>query len=169
MTFDAQMRIGSLEISAALLAVAVVAARPRVRAAAEIGQLLPMRVELEILEFGRPHSFEGRPPFEVGRGPELDLVLRDPEASRRHARFETRNGVVYVDDLKILRNGTPTESFVVIEFTIRGITALSCPRAHEDYGYVGQWFWYVERLGAIVDLADTEARHKLRPCPLTRK
>ncbi len=105
MTFDAQMRIGSLEISAALLAVAVVAARPRVRAAAEIGQLLPMRVELEILEFGRPHSFEGRPPFEVGRGPELDLVLRDPEASRRHARFETRNGVVYVDDLKS-RNGT---------------------------------------------------------------
>jgi FtsP/CotA-like multicopper oxidase with cupredoxin domain len=104
-TFDAQMRIGSLEISAALLAVAVVAARPRVRAAAEIGQLLPMRVELEILEFGRPHSFEGRPPFEVGRGPELDLVLRDPEASRRHARFETRNGVVYVDDLKS-RNGT---------------------------------------------------------------
>ena len=64
-----------------------------------------MRVELEILEFGRPHSFEGRPPFEVGRGPELDLVLRDPEASRRHARFETRNGVVYVDDLKS-RNGT---------------------------------------------------------------
>lgn len=105
MTFDAQMRIGSLEISAALLAVAVVAARPRIRAAAEIGQLLPMRVALEILEFGRPHSFEGRPPFEVGRGPELDLVLRDPEASRRHARFETRNGVVYVDDLKS-RNGT---------------------------------------------------------------
>ena len=35
MTFDAQMRIGSLEIVAALLVVAVAAARPRVRAAAE--------------------------------------------------------------------------------------------------------------------------------------
>ena len=101
MTFDAHMRIGSLEITAALLAVAVVAARPRVRAAAEIGRLMPMAVSLEFS--GR--AYDGRPPFEVGRGRELDLALHDPEVSRRHARFESRNGVVYVDDLKS-RNGT---------------------------------------------------------------
>lgn len=101
MTFDAHMRIGSLEITAALLAVAVVAARPRVRAAAEIGRLMPMAVSLEFS--GR--AYDGRPPFEVGRGRELDLALPDPEVSRRHARFESRNGVVYVDDLKS-RNGT---------------------------------------------------------------
>ncbi|HEY1655214.1 MAG TPA: FHA domain-containing protein [Candidatus Tumulicola sp.] len=105
MTFEAQMRVGSLEIAAALLAVAVIAARPRVRAAAEIGRLLPMRVALDVLEFGRPRPFEGRPPFEVGRDGVLDLVLSDPEVSRRHARFESRNGVVYVDDLKS-RNGS---------------------------------------------------------------
>ncbi|HEY5426604.1 MAG TPA: FHA domain-containing protein, partial [Candidatus Tumulicola sp.] len=96
MTFDAHMRIGSLEITAALLAVAVVAARPRVRAAAEIGRLMPMAVSLEFS--GR--AYDGRPPFEVGRGRELDLALPDPEVSRRHVRFESRNGVVYVDDLK---------------------------------------------------------------------
>lgn len=105
MTFEAQMRVGSLEITAALLAVAVLAARPRVRAAAEIGRLAPMRVSLEILELGGARSYDGRPPFEVGRGRELDLALHDPEVSRRHARFESRNGVVYVDDLHS-SNGT---------------------------------------------------------------
>ena len=105
MTLDAHLRIGSLEIAAALFAVACVAARPRVRAAAEIGRLQPMRVNLDVLEFGRTRAYEGRPPFEVGRGGELDLVLHDPEISRRHARFESRNGVVYVDDLKS-SNGT---------------------------------------------------------------
>lgn len=105
MTFDAHLRIGSLEITAALFAIACVAARPRVRAAAEIGRLQPMRVNLEVLEFGRRRAYEGRPPFEAGRGGDLDVVLRDPEVSRRHARFESRNGVVYVDDLKS-SNGT---------------------------------------------------------------
>lgn len=99
------MRIGTLEITAALLAVAAVAARPRVRAAAEIGRLLPMRVSLEVAEVAGNRDYEGRPPFEVGRGRELDLVLHDPEASRRHARFESRDGVVYVNDLKS-SNGT---------------------------------------------------------------
>lgn len=105
MTFDASMRVGTLEITAALLAVAVVAGRPRVRAAAEIGRLQPMRVRLEVVEFGRRRDYEGRPPFDVGRGRELDLALGDPEVSRRHARFESQNGIVYVEDLHS-RNGT---------------------------------------------------------------
>lgn len=105
MTFDAHMHIGSLEITAALLAVAVVAARPRVRAAAEIGRMMPMRVAVDFSDLSGNRSYEGRPPFEVGRGRELDVVLHDPEVSRRHARFESRNGIVYVDDLKS-SNGT---------------------------------------------------------------
>lgn len=104
MTFEAQMRVGSMEITAALLLVAVVAGRPRVRPAAEIGRLMPMRVVLDVVEMGRRRMFEGRPPFEVGRGT-VDLVLHDAEVSRRHLRFESRNGIVYVNDLKS-RNGT---------------------------------------------------------------
>jgi pSer/pThr/pTyr-binding forkhead associated (FHA) protein len=103
--FDAQMRVGSAEITAALFVVALLAVRPRVRAAAEIGSMQPMRVALEVMELGSQRSFEGRPPFEVGRARDNDLVLRDAEASRTHARFETRNGVVYVDDL-CSSNGT---------------------------------------------------------------
>ena len=105
MTFDAQMRIGTLEITAALLLVAIASARPRVRAAAEIGRMQPMRVVLEVQELNSRRPYEGRPPFDLGRGRELDLVLGDPEVSRRHARFESQNGIVYVEDLHS-RNGT---------------------------------------------------------------
>ena len=50
--FERQMRIGSLEIMAALALVALLAARPRIRAAADVGALTPMQVDLEILDRG---------------------------------------------------------------------------------------------------------------------
>jgi FHA domain len=103
--FDRQMRIGTLEMTAALALVAMLAARPRIRAAADVGALTPMSVELEILERGARRTQELRAPFEVGRTREADIVLRDPEVSRRHARFESQNTVVYVEDLKS-SNGT---------------------------------------------------------------
>jgi pSer/pThr/pTyr-binding forkhead associated (FHA) protein len=103
--FDAQMRVGSAEITVVLLAVALLAVRPRVRAAAEIGSLKPMRLALNVMELGTQRVFDGRPPFEVGRARDNDLVLRDAEVSRTHARFESRGGIVYVDDLDS-SNGT---------------------------------------------------------------
>ncbi len=103
--FDRQMRIGSLEITGALALVALLAARPRIRAAADIGALTPVHVDLEIRERGEPRAHQARPPFELGRSKEAEIVLSDPEVSRRHARFESHNGVVYVEDLKS-RNGT---------------------------------------------------------------
>lgn len=103
--FDAQMRVATLEITGILIVVAALGVRPRVRVAADIGRLHPMRVGLLVREPGRERAFAGRPPFEVGRARDLDLVLRDPEVSRRHVRFETRSGVVFVDDLSS-SNGT---------------------------------------------------------------
>lgn len=103
--FERQMRIGSLEITAALALVALLAARPRIRAAADIGALTPVHVDLEIRERGVPRAHHALPPFVVGRTEEADIVLHDPEVSRRHARFESHNAVVYVEDLKS-RNGT---------------------------------------------------------------
>ncbi len=102
---EAQLRVGSLEILAALAVVAVGATRPRVRPASDAGRLVPMRVDLEIFERGQTRHFEGRPPFNVGRGGDAELSLRDPEVSRQHACFQSRDGVVYVDDLQS-RNGT---------------------------------------------------------------
>jgi hypothetical protein len=99
MPFDAQMRVGTAEITVALFVVALLAVRPRVRAAAEIGSMQPMRLALNVMELGRQRLYDGRPPFEVGRARDNDLVLRDAEVSRTHVRFESRNGIVYVDDL----------------------------------------------------------------------
>jgi hypothetical protein len=101
----AQMRLGSLEITAALALVALLAARPRIRTAADIGALTPMHVELDIFERGARRCLRLRPPFEIGRTREADVFLRDPEVSRHHARFESHNGLVYVEDLKS-SNGT---------------------------------------------------------------
>ena len=103
--FTREMRLGSLEITAALAVVALLAARPRLVGAAEIGSLKPVQVGLEIFERGARRSLELRPPFDVGRANGAGLVLRDGEASRRHARFSTHDGLVYVEDCKS-RNGT---------------------------------------------------------------
>lgn len=103
--FAREMRIGSLEITGALAVVAVLAARPRVRAAAEIGKLTPMHVGLEILERGCRHPCEIRPPVEIGRSKTAGVALADPEVSRHHARLSSRDGVVYLEDLAS-RNGT---------------------------------------------------------------
>jgi len=103
--FERQMRIGSLEVTAALALVALLAARPRVRTAAEIGRVTPMQLDIEIRERGASRSFRGRPPLELGRDKGAEIVLHDPEVSRRHARFESHEGFVYVEDLKS-SNGT---------------------------------------------------------------
>jgi pSer/pThr/pTyr-binding forkhead associated (FHA) protein len=103
--FERQMRIGSLEITAALAIVAVLTTRLPARTAAEIGRVTPVRLALEILERGANRSYEGRPPFELGRDKGTEIVLRDPEVSRRHARFASQDGVVFVEDLES-SNGT---------------------------------------------------------------
>ncbi|HLY01450.1 MAG TPA: FHA domain-containing protein [Candidatus Cybelea sp.] len=103
--FTTQMRVGSLEITAALAAVALLAAHPRVRAAAEIGSLTPMQVDLEIVERSGRRSQRVRPPLDIGRSKEAGIALRDPEVSRQHARLSSHGGVVYVEDLRS-RNGT---------------------------------------------------------------
>jgi pSer/pThr/pTyr-binding forkhead associated (FHA) protein len=105
MTFEAHMHVLSLEVVAALLFVAVVAARPRSRALAEIGRLTPLRLTLDVREGAASRSFDGLCPIAIGRASGCDLVLEDPEVSRRHARLESENGVPYVRDLES-SNGT---------------------------------------------------------------
>jgi len=105
MSYVAQMRIGTLEITTALAAVALIASRPRVAAAAETGSLAPVKIRLRILELGKQRTFEGLAPMTIGRDRNCELALPDAEASRRHARLETQGGTVYVRDLGS-KNGT---------------------------------------------------------------
>ena len=101
----AHARVGSLEIVAALFAVAIVAARPRVRVAEEVGVLTPVQAQLRVVEVGNVRQFEGTCPLVIGRGADVQLVLADPEVSRRHARLETQDGTVFLRDLES-SNGT---------------------------------------------------------------
>lgn len=103
--FVRAMRLGTIEITVALAFVAAFAARPRIRTAADVGALMPIHVDLQVVERGSPRTVQLRTPFELGRSREAEVFLRDPEVSRRHARFEGQNGVVYVEDLKS-SNGT---------------------------------------------------------------
>jgi hypothetical protein len=103
------MRIGSLEITAMLAAVALIAARPRVGNSAEIASLVPVKAVLRVIELGRERIFEGLCPLSVGRDRSCELVLADVEVSRKHARLEAQGGVVFVSDLEI-RNGTLAQS-----------------------------------------------------------
>ncbi len=95
----ANARVGSLEIVAALFAVAIVAARSRLRPQEEAGVLTPVQAQLRVIEVGNVRPFEGTCPLVIGRGQEAQLVLADPEVSRRHARLETQNDTVFLRDL----------------------------------------------------------------------
>jgi hypothetical protein len=103
--FETAMRLGSLEITAALIAVALLAARPRFRAAAELGILTPMHVGLDVYERGTQRSLEARAPLEIGRSRGSGISLHDSEVSRRHARLAAHDGTLFVEDLES-KNGT---------------------------------------------------------------
>lgn len=99
------MRLGSLEIVAALIAVALAASRPRFRAAAEIGVLTPMQVAIDVSERGDRRSLLVRAPLEIGRSRQAGVPLRDSEVSRRHARLAAHDGALFLEDLDS-KNGT---------------------------------------------------------------
>jgi pSer/pThr/pTyr-binding forkhead associated (FHA) protein len=104
-TVAAHLRIGTLEITALLAVVAIVGALPRRGAAEEIGPLSPVKAVLRIVEVGRERLFESLVPLTIGRDSACEVVVSDPEVSRRHARLEADRGVVFVRDLES-RNGT---------------------------------------------------------------
>ena len=95
----AHARVGSLEVVAILFAVAIVAARPRVRQSGDIGLLNPIETQIRVIEFGSEREFAGNAPLVIGRDPGAGLPLNDPEVSRRHARLETQDGAVFLRDL----------------------------------------------------------------------
>jgi pSer/pThr/pTyr-binding forkhead associated (FHA) protein len=103
-SFAAQMRIGSLEIMALLIAAVVAVARFRPGSSAAA---LPaaFRAVFHVIELGADRRFEGVCPLVIGRDKQAELVLGDPEVSRRHARLEVQRGIVFLRDLES-KNGT---------------------------------------------------------------
>ncbi|MBC5815260.1 MAG: FHA domain-containing protein [Candidatus Eremiobacteraeota bacterium] len=105
MTFAAAMRAGSVEAVLALAAFAVFALRGGRALAPSASPDRPLAIELEVIERGRSRRVEGLCPLVVGRATDADLLVMDPEVSRRHARFESDGAVVFITDLQS-SNGT---------------------------------------------------------------
>jgi hypothetical protein len=105
MSYIAQMRIGSLEITTALAAVALIASRPRATVSSDGAVPASRKVAMRILELGREREFDGFCPMTIGRDRACELALGDAEVSRRHARLETQGGRVFLRDLHS-KNGT---------------------------------------------------------------
>lgn len=110
MNFTAAMRVGSLEILAALAVFGYIGARirPGIPAARPKALTLALVVR-EGVSRAQPREVqlaldEGTPAI-VGRTSQADIPLGDPEVSRRHARLDLVRGVVYLADLGS-RNGT---------------------------------------------------------------
>ena len=113
MTFTAHMRLGSVGALVAMAAFAVAALRTR-RIAAFTASDMTMNIELELSERDGRRRVEGSCPFVVGRSSDADLLLLDPEVSRRHARFENDGRTVFVSDLHS-SNGTFLNGRRVVE------------------------------------------------------
>ena len=103
--FVRDMRVGTLEVTAALAVAAVLAAQPRIRAATEIGTVTPLEMEFDVFERNARRALTLTTPFDIGRDARDGLALRDPEVSRRHARVSAHDGVAYLEDLRS-SNGT---------------------------------------------------------------
>lgn len=103
--FVRDMRVGTLEVTAALAVAAVLAARPRIRAATEIGTVTPVEIAFDVFERNARRPVTLTTPFDVGRDARDGLTLRDAEVSRRHARVSAYDGIAFLEDLRS-SNGT---------------------------------------------------------------
>lgn len=110
----AELRVGSLEILAALVVFGVLVGRFRPDALGGRRKPRGLELQLRVLESAarggesRDVSVdlgEQTPARIIGRSSEADVGLLDPEVSRRHARLDFAGGVVYLSDLGSI-NGT---------------------------------------------------------------
>jgi S-DNA-T family DNA segregation ATPase FtsK/SpoIIIE len=111
MNFAAVMRVGSLEILGALAAFGILAARLQPARPADRARALALSMRVREAPALRSAArdvevtvSEGTPCV-MGRSSQADVELADPEVSRRHARFDLVQGVLYVTD-EGSRNGT---------------------------------------------------------------
>ncbi len=108
MNLAAHLRIGSLEIVAALILFAVIVNRFRPQAFSTARRPNAVQLQLTVRDSPGLASVErevtlmlgrGEPARVIGRSSQADVGLLDPEVSRRHAQFDFNRGVIYLSDL----------------------------------------------------------------------
>ena len=100
----AHARIESLEV-VGLVALALLVALPRRRAARDDTMAAMQAVILSVEDYGRTRTVRLVAPITIGRAPSATLVVSDAQVSRLHARIDYSEGVLSVRDLDS-RNGT---------------------------------------------------------------
>jgi len=103
--FSGDMRLVSLETLCAAAGFAIFSFRMGRGTSDPLPSNLPRGLELEIHERGRSRRVEVKCPAVVGRSTGADILIMDPEVSRRHAGFESEGDGVFLSDLQS-RNGT---------------------------------------------------------------
>jgi hypothetical protein len=96
---DVALRAGSIEVLGAIAVFALIAIWPRARRLQDAGEPVPIRIAVDVAQATGARRIEALCPAIVGRSSECDIMLIDPEVSRRHARFDAQNEVVYVSDV----------------------------------------------------------------------
>ncbi len=94
-------------------------ARPEMTLVHVLPSAVPAGAVLRVTGPGRPAwdlALDGRP-LTIGRAPDVELVLADPLASRRHARLSTRGGRLVLADLGST-NGTRVNGEAVREAVV---------------------------------------------------
>jgi pSer/pThr/pTyr-binding forkhead associated (FHA) protein len=108
MSLAAHLRIGSLEIVAALILFAVIVNRFRPQAFSTARRPSAVQLQLTVRDSPGLASVErdvtltlgsAEPARVIGRSSQADVGLLDPEVSRRHAQFDFKRGVIYLSDL----------------------------------------------------------------------
>ncbi len=106
MNFAALMRIGSLEIVAALAIFGFAAARLQPSSAVPARKAKAIDLALTVRDAAVPGDsrrsvavqLEQGAPAVLGRSSKAEIGVLDPEVSRRHARFDLDGGVLYLSD-----------------------------------------------------------------------
>jgi len=101
----AWVRLDTLGITAALGAVAAIGFLRRADAREPIGDLTPIAVRMYVYEGTQRRELRVLTPALVGRAGSCHVQLQDGDVSRRHARLEAEEGVLYLRDLRSA-NGT---------------------------------------------------------------
>jgi hypothetical protein len=94
-------------------------ARPEMTLVHPVPPAVPPGLVLRVAAPGRPArdvALDGRP-LTIGRATDVELVLADPMASRRHARLSTRGGRLVLSDLGST-NGTRVNGQLIREAVV---------------------------------------------------
>lgn len=119
---DAMLRPGEVEVEATVSPLAEPEVGTEDASGTRVFEIPVVRAPEIVIEVREPNRAARRipvsgAPIRIGRAPECELVLKDSQVSRRHARLQARDGVLVLTDLGST-NGTRVNGHRVTEMVL---------------------------------------------------